>query len=180
MTTAAVPFELYQRTSYRPEMEYAYGRLVERRLGDTIHSRTQALVAGELGNREERKYRTFVAPRVWISNEPRIRVPDLCVMALPHEVTPVLRRPHLAIEILSPEDDATELLTRLGDLEAAGIPHVWIVDPYRRRLFEFCRSRLLRPGQDVLETPVVGAVDFASIFAEIEDLTTPTSRSPHP
>jgi Uma2 family endonuclease len=180
MTTAAVPFEAYQRTSYRPEMEYAYGRLVERRLGDTIHSRTQALVAGELGSREERRYRTFVAPRVWISDEPRIRVPDVCVMALPHEVTPLLRRPHLAIEILSPEDDAAELLTRLSDFEAAGIPHVWIVDPYRRRLFEFCRGRRLRTGPEVLATAVVGAMDFAGVFAEVEDLTTSISRSPHP
>src|SRR5262249_49998461 len=134
MTTSTVPFEVYQRTSYRPEMEYASGRLVERRLGDTIHSRTQALVAGALGSREVRRYRTFVAPRVWITDEPRIRVPDVCVMALPHDVTPILRRPHLAIEILSPEDEAAELLTRLGDFEAAGIRHVWIVDPYRRRL----------------------------------------------
>jgi Uma2 family endonuclease len=180
MSSATVPFEVYQRTSYRPEMEYAYGRLVERRFGNTIHSRTQALVAGELGSHEERRYRTFIAPRVWISDEPRIRVPDVCVMALPHEVTPVLRRPHLAIEILAPEDDAAELLTRLGDFEAAGIPHVWIVDPYRRLLFEFRRGRLLRPGLEVLATAVIGSVDFAGIFAEVEDLTTPTSRSPHP
>ena len=34
----AVPFEVYLRTSYEPEMEYAYGRLIDRHVGEYTHS----------------------------------------------------------------------------------------------------------------------------------------------
>jgi hypothetical protein len=65
-------------------------------------------------------------------DEPRYRIPDISVKALPHEITPILTRPDLAIEIVSPDDEVGEMLTKIGDYLAAGIPYIWVVDPYKR------------------------------------------------
>ena len=70
--------------------------------------------------------------RVRVNEEPRYRIPDICVKALPHPVTPILTQPDLAIEIVSPDDEVPEMLAKIGDYLAAGIPHVWVVDPYKR------------------------------------------------
>src|SRR5436305_4347188 len=100
---AAVPFEVYLRSSYEPEMEYAYGRLVDRHVGEFAHSRLQSAVAYELGRRaKERGYHTFIALRVRVSDEPRMRVPDVSVQAFPYEPVPIPTTLALAREILSP------------------------------------------------------------------------------
>ena len=75
--------------------------------------------------------------------------------------------------------DAGGILTKILDYHAAGIPHIWLVDAYERRLFD-CSGGLLRTEREALDTPLVGEIDFAPIFAEIEELTTPASQSPRP
>src|SRR5215471_5034743 len=76
----------------------------------------------------------FIALRVRVSDEPRYRIPGICMKAFPHQVTPVLARPDLVIEILSPDDQASEMLVKAADYVQAGIPYIWIVDPYKRTL----------------------------------------------
>jgi len=173
-------FETYMRTSYEPEMEFADGRPMERCVGEAIHSFTQGLVAAELGYREGRGYRTFLAPRVYVSDEPRIRVPDVCAMPVPHQAASILRSPHLVVEVLCPGDIAADMFTKIADYHAAAIPHIWLVDPYARRLFDCAGGRIARPEREALSTPLVGEVDFTGMFAEIEKLSTPASESPRP
>src|SRR3954454_18603962 len=105
--------ESYLKTSYEPEMEFVDGKVVHRCVGEAVHSFTQGLIAAELGHRERLGFRTFLAPRVRVNDKPCIRVPDVCVMALPHEVAPVLTSPHLVVEVLCPEDSARALLTKV-------------------------------------------------------------------
>ena len=108
--------ETYLRTSYEPEMEYAGGELVDRHVGEYLHSLLEAKVGSAVASQEDaRRFRTFIAVRVRVSDEPRYRVPDISVKALPHEVTPILTCPDLAIEILSPDDEAGEMLTKIAD-----------------------------------------------------------------
>lgn len=92
-----VPVEEYLRTTYEPDMEYVNGQLVERHVGEYFHSRTQLLIAAILESREDKRgFSAFTEQRVQVSDEPRYRIPDLCVKALPHEATPVLVRPTLS------------------------------------------------------------------------------------
>jgi Uma2 family endonuclease len=123
------------------------------------------------GRGRERRYRAFIAQRVRIGDEPRYRVPDICVKALPHKVTPVLDQPDLAIEIVSPDDEAAGMLSKIADYVAAGIPYIWVVDPYKRTLMEVVNGVIRRPAGSVLATPLVGEVDFASIFQELDEPT---------
>ena len=169
-TSTAVPVEEYLRTTYDPDREYVDGQLLERHSGEHYHSLSQILIGGELQTRRrERRFRAFTEQRVRVSDEPRYRIPDICVKALPHAATPVLVRPDLVIEVLSPDDEPSEMLFKVADYQQAGIPYIWIVNPYKRTLMESVDGRLRRPAGQVLATPLVGEVDFGALFAELDE-----------
>ena len=169
-TSTAVPVEEYLRNTYDPDMEYVDGQLVDRHVGEYFHSRQQALIAFALGARERvRRFRVFIEPRVRVSDQPRYRIPDICVKAPPYATTPILERPDLAIEVISPDDEVGEMLTKVGDYLASGIPHIWLVDPYKRTVVEVDRDGIRRPASMVLSTALVGDVDFAALFAQLDE-----------
>jgi len=169
-TSAAVPVEEYLRTTYNPDMEYVGGQLVERHVGEHFHSRLQLLLAMLLGMRErERRFMAWTEQRVKVSDEPRYRIPDLSVKALPHKITSILEKPDLVIEIVSPDDSGPEMLTKVGDYLSAGIPTIWVVDPYKRTLVVADREGIRKPPTQVLSTPLVGEVDFAHLFAQLDE-----------
>ena len=68
-------------------------------------------------------------------NPDTVRGPDLAFIAkdrLPPEGIPEAFAdfpPDLAVEVLSPGDTATEVLRKVGEYLAAGVPLVWVVDP---------------------------------------------------
>jgi Uma2 family endonuclease len=151
-------------------MEYVNGQLVERHVGEYFHSMIQALITGLLlGRGRVHRFRAFTELRVQVSDEPRYRIPDVCVKALPHEATPVLLRPDLVIEIVSPDDSAAEMLEKVGDYLAAGIPHIWVVDPYKRLVAEADSRGIRKCVSRIPETPLVGAVDFNELFAQLDE-----------
>jgi Uma2 family endonuclease len=166
--SAAVPVEEYLRTTYEPDMEYVDGRLVERHVGEYFHSRMQALITHALGGRERvRRFRVFTAQRIRISAAPRYRIPDICVKALPHTVTSILEQPDLAIEVLSPHDLAGDMIEKFADYQQAGIPNIWIVDPYGKKVFELGSSGIQRVSVPILHTGLTGDLDFAPLFEEL-------------
>ena len=169
-TSTTIPVEEYLRTSYDPDMEYVGGQLVERHVGEYFHSRLQALIVAVLIPRErERRFRVFTEQRVRVSDEPRYRIPDVCVKALPHETTAFLVRPDLVIEIVSPDDEVAEMLTKIGDYLAAGIPHIWVADPYNRTLVEADHMGIRSASGHMLATPLVGEVDFRALFQQLDE-----------
>lgn len=169
-TLTAVPVDEYLHTTYHPDREYVDGQLVERNVGEYFHGRLQALIVAILASRERaRRFRAFTELRVRVSDAPRYRIPDICVKALPHEVTPVLLCPDLAIEIVSPDDQVQEMLTKVGDYLAAGIPYIWVVDPYRRTVVEASPSGIRAIPSQKLSTPLVGEVDFAELFQQLDE-----------
>jgi Uma2 family endonuclease len=170
IASTAVPVEEYLRTTYDPDMEYVGGQLVGRNVGEYDHSRLQSLLVIELGARErERRFRVFTEQRVRVSDEPRYRTPDLCAKALPHEKAPILIRPDLVIEILSPDDKPAEVLEKIADYQAAGIPHIWVADPYQRTVIEADQSGLRRSVALKLSTPLVGEVNFGLLFQQLAE-----------
>jgi Uma2 family endonuclease len=169
-TLTAVPVSEYLRTAYDPDMEYVGGQLVERHVGEYFQSLLQILLGSTLNaGARERHYRVFSEQRVRVSDEPRYRIPDLCVKALPHKITPVLTAPDLVIEILSPDDKASDTLVKIADYVQAGIPYIWIVDPYKRTLLEVARDGVLRPAGPRLSTPLTGEVDFTELFQQLDE-----------
>ena len=63
--------------------------------------------------------------------------------------------PFLAIEILSRRDEMTEVLEKLEEYVAAGVPNVWLVDPRKKKVYTFSAHRLeeLLDSQAVTEPP---------------------------
>jgi Uma2 family endonuclease len=160
-TTAAIPVEEYLATFYRPDMEYVDGRLVERHVGEYFHSLLQAMIDALLMGRErERRFRVFTELRVEVRQRRRYRIPDICVKALPHQVTPILLKPDLAIEVLSPDDEPAETLAKVSDYLGSGTPEIWIVDPYKRKLFVADLSGIREVPDLVVANELVGSVGF--------------------
>ncbi len=167
-TLASIPVEEYLRTTYEPDMEYVAGQLVERHVGERFHSRLQSLIIGLLLSRErERRFHVFTEQRIRVSDEPGYRIPDISVKALPYDVAPILTKPDLAIEILSPDDEPGEMLERIGDYLAAGIPYMWVADPYKRRVEVVDQAGIRRAADLKVSTPLVGEVDFVALFDEL-------------
>lgn len=50
----------------------------------------------------------------------------------------------VTLEIISPDDCFVEVTHRLEDYRRWGVPHVWLVDPQRKRLYEFTEAGLLQ------------------------------------
>ena len=173
-TSTSVPVEEYLRTTYRPDMEYLDGELVERHVGERKHSRLQALTVGVLLPLERsRGFHVFTEQRVRVlGTKHRYRIPDICVMALPYHSEPVLATPpHLIIEILSPDDETADTLARVADYLRFGVAHIWIADPYKRTVQEADREGIRNCADLVLETGLVGRVDFKDLFARLDEST---------
>jgi len=170
-TSTNVPVEAYLQTSYDPDMEYVDGALVERHVGERRHSRLQSLIVAVLMAREvQGKFHVYTEQRVHVLARATYRIPDVCVMALPYRAESVFTQPpHLAIEILSPDDRPADLLEKVSEYLNFGVPHVWIPDPYRRRLQEADGDGLRDCPDLVVETNLVGLVDFGDLFAKLDE-----------
>jgi hypothetical protein len=61
------------------------------------------------------------------------------------------------------------MLTKIGDYLAAGIPHIWVIDPYKRTLVEADQTGIRRPAALSLAIPLVGEIDFAPLFRQLDE-----------
>lgn len=179
MTTAtAIPLEEYLATSYEPDREYIDGQLLERNVGEHDHSRLQALLAMYFGALEKQfPIRVFTEQRVRVladGRRNRYRIPDICVALRPYRKERVLTEPPLiAIEILSPDDTMTAIMSRLEDFQTFGVKHVWVVDPARRKAYELKRdpeTAVLREAKGGLlpVAELAANVDFNGMFRELD------------
>jgi Uma2 family endonuclease len=136
--------EEYERMSFEgPEPDYVDGELVERPLPANLHSKTQANLSWlfvELGKRRL----MHVRPELRLQpTTHRYRVADLCVFFGPEPTDPYpLTPPLIVIEIISPDEKHSELMSKLEDYEAWGVIQVWAVNPELKRLYVFSRGTL--------------------------------------
>jgi len=138
----AIPAEEYLHTSFPGvDPEYREGELLERTMPDYLHGRTQLL----LGIFFEALRRSL---SVYACSETRMKlreglylIPDVAVFwpSAPGLIPD--SPPLVAIEVLSPDDRLTAVREKLQEYRAWGVPHVWLVDPYSRRLYT-CDSGL--------------------------------------
>jgi Uma2 family endonuclease len=173
-TTISVPVEEYLRTTYEPDMEYVDGELVERHVGEHRHSRLQVLLVGLfLSVERSRQLRTLTGQRMRVlGTKHRYRIPDVCVMALPYHSEPVLSTPpHLIVEILSPDDETADVLAKVADYLRFGAAHIWLVNPYKHTVQEVDREGIRNCADLVVETDLVGRVDFNELFARVDEPT---------
>src|SRR6185312_9914038 len=128
-----VSVEEYLNTSYPDgDKEYIDGEIQERNLGEIRHSDLQTAIAVYL-RAHYKRFWTGVEVRVQVQSN-RFRVPDV---TLENGSRPdgriIATPPHVAVEVLSPEDRAGQIQEKIDDYLSFGIPFVWIVNPETRK-----------------------------------------------
>jgi len=118
--------EEYLRMSFPDRApEYVDGELVER---GVLQQRLPVFPRSEL--------RVPVAPG-------KYRIVDLAVYTAPEPVEQLPKQtPLIVVEIVSPDDRYEDLMTRLEEFRAWGVPHIWLVDPGLTRMYVFSNGGL--------------------------------------
>jgi Uma2 family endonuclease len=134
-TTISV--EEYLHTSF-PDLdrEYRDGELVERTLPNSLHGRTQGLLLVSF-EAWRKAMSLFAYPETRVKLRERLfLIPDVAVWRSRQPLLPDTP-PFVAIEILSPDDRMPEVKAKLETYKTWGVPHVWLVDPHSRRLYNW-------------------------------------------
>jgi Uma2 family endonuclease len=127
---AHVPVEVYLRSSWEPDAEYVDGVIEERPVGQYDHSAWQHAI--ELCFAQHAKeWNIRVRPELRVQVTPNnYRVPDVTILDRDRPVEQIITHPPVAvIEILSPEDSLSRMLTKLREYEQMGIQTILVVNP---------------------------------------------------
>lgn len=165
-TTIQFPLQQYLATSYRPDCDYVDGELEERNLGEREHARLQTALILWLGPRVKAwGLEVLTEQRVQVSAA-RVRIPDICLVALDLPYERVITEPPVAIvEILSPEDRVVRYNERLEDYRRMGVANIWVVDPEERRGFDWSAGWAERTRFSSQNGPVY--LDLIEVFASL-------------
>jgi Uma2 family endonuclease len=134
----AISIEEYLHTSYEgTDREFRDGEVVERSMPDYPHGKCQGLVVSFFnGLRKKLRLYPCTETRMRLSGK-RVLIPDVAVF---HQSEPGYvpdSPPLIAIEVLSPDDRLREVQDKLQEYRARGVPHIWLVDPRSRRLWNY-------------------------------------------
>src|SRR5205807_1655351 len=80
----------------------------------------------------DHKVLTFVETRFLVADAPapRYRVPDVCLVQQPVEMSgPLVKVPLVVVEIMSPTDRLQDFIEKCLDYARRGVPHIWIANP---------------------------------------------------
>jgi len=149
------------------DCDYVDGQIVERAMPDNPHSGVQDRLI-EILHDLKKKHPFHVRPELRQKvTESRYRVTDIAVFLghRPTERYPATP-PYIAIEILSPDDRYSETVKKLGEYYQWGVPHVWLIDPARRRFAVYDSSGLREVAE--LRLPDRGVIlTAADVFESI-------------
>lgn len=126
--------EEYLAMRFDREPEYVRGELIERPMPDSYHAFIQGLLILMLGPLYT-SHRLQIRPENRCQVAPDVyRLPDVALFRPdPFEVVPT-SPPLMVAEVVSRTDSQVELIQKLRDYAAWGVPHIWIVNPWVRRL----------------------------------------------
>ncbi len=146
--------EFLRMTFDCPEPDYVDGELVERAMPNTQHGDVKSVFCGLI-------FPWRVDNRLFALTELRIptlpghyRVADVAVYRRQPTALIPAEAPFVALEIVSPDDKYEELMTKLAEYQAIGVPHIWIADPGLQALRVYERGSLLHT--DAFALPEVG------------------------
>ena len=164
-----ISVEEYLSTSYDPDVEYVDGVLVERTVGDWLHSTVQYNVMFALGTKYPRVY---VRPELRLQTRvTRYRLPDVCVVLTAPKTKYLLDAAFLAVEVLSEDDRMTEVMERLEEFDRKGVPNIWLIDPRLRTIAVYSCGTLNEVRGDRVSTVGDPCLELTrdEIFKDLED-----------
>jgi len=160
-----VPVEQYLSTSYDPDLEFVGGILVERHMGEWLHS----LIQSNFLYAVRRKYphlKVVAELRSKTANT-RYRIPDVSVLLAAPSTEYLLDAAFLVVEVLSKRDVMSVVLAKLKEYSAKGIPNIWLIDPRTQLMWTYRPPVLLEIEGDTIAA-ADGSIELsrAEIFAE--------------
>lgn len=138
ITPLFMSVEEYLNTSFDgADREYLDGEVVERNMGNLNHSQVQGEFYYLLRN-QTKGTTLFIAPGLRNHVHPsRFRIPDIAVYEREPEEQVPSAPPLIAIEVLSPGDRPSYLLSKLEEYRKWAVRHIWIADPDARKMFTY-------------------------------------------
>lgn len=160
-----VPLSEYLSQAYHPDCDYLEGTLQERNVGEIAHSDAQSACL---------VYVRTHYPDFWAGVEVRVqikanrfRVPDVIIVRGTRPAGRIMTTPPLvSVQVLSPEDRAGDLQSRLDDYFGFGVSTVWVLNPETKRGFIHTADGSHEARDGILRTPSCPdlTVPLAAIF----------------
>jgi Uma2 family endonuclease len=135
-STPLVTVEDYLNSAYDPDVEFVDGVLVERNVGDWLHSLVQSNVLFAL--RRKYPHLKVVAELRSSVTGTRYRLPDVCVLLAAPKTKYLMDAAFLVVEILSEGDVMSVVIEKLKEYAGKGVQNIWLIDP---RLQLICMYR---------------------------------------
>ena len=160
-----VPLSEYVGHTYDPDREYLDGVVQERNVGEISHSdaqgRTYLFVQTKIPG-----FWSGVEVRVQVKAE-RFRIPDVTIVRGGKPGGRVITAPpEVAVEVLSPDDRASDLQDKIDDYLAFGVPCVWVIRPETHRAWIHTNDGA-REAKDFLCNPAGDVVvPLSAIFGD--------------
>ncbi len=139
--TASVPalvsVDEFLRTSYKPACDYIDGVLRQKSKPTFNHSKVQTRVATIVeGQRPGFDAATELTVKI---REGKFLVPDIAIQRVADLQTDAYptKPVHLCVEVLSPGDRFSEVLSKCDDFLDWGVSMTWIIDPDKRRAWQY-------------------------------------------
>ena len=145
-----VSVEQYLNSAYEPDVEYVDGVLVERNVGDWLHSLIQSNLIFAIRTRYPH---LKVVPELRSqTTDTRFRLPDVTVLLAAPATRYLMDAAFLAVEILSEEDRMTNVMEKLFEYEQKGVENIWLIDPRIERLSIFRAGALTQVDGGTIST----------------------------
>lgn len=162
-TITLVSADEYLNSSYRPDMEYVDGVLVERGVPTVSHGLLQHILGVYLEPYSEQfQFEPLPEVRTQIIERARYRIPDVMLCPVPVPAGKIVTSvPWAVIEILSPEDRFSDLVARFQDYKKIGVRHMVLLDPEDLVAYRFENGALAQTQFASLELPT-GDLPFDS------------------
>jgi Uma2 family endonuclease len=157
--------EEYLNTTYDPDVEFVDGVLVERSMGDWLHSLIQSNVLFAL--RRKYPHLKVVAELRSSVTDTRYRLPDVCVLLAAPKTRYLLDAAFLVVEVLSEGDVMSVVIEKLKEYSNKGVQNVWLIDPRLQLVCIYRPPTLVEIEGEVINT-ADGSVELSrsEIFAE--------------
>jgi Uma2 family endonuclease len=132
-TKTQITAEEYLRTTFEHDAEFVHGEIVERSMPTFSHSTMQFLILLRFAALVQ-THGLFPRPELRVKVAKDVyRIPDVVVyQTKPQQEVPD-SPPLVAIEIPSKDDRHSDLMQKLEEYRAWGVPNIWVIDPNTRK-----------------------------------------------
>lgn len=140
-----------QYGTQKPYFEYWFGEPIQKAIPTWIHSMLQKIIMRLL---DDAGYESGAEVKLKISSDFQ-PFPDVSAV-LPGQVeVPYPTRPvEVVVEILSPDDQFSQMLSKCQFYEELGINHIYVIDPDARQVWSWRHEGTPIPVESLLSIPV--------------------------